>query len=314
MSQSWASYRSITNVEELNEYVRHAPQPMQVFAALCNPPTGKALGLKKGDTCVYTYYPDMSDTGGELVENEPIPQGSVTPIRATYTLKEYGHAIPFTGLLEELSRLDPEDDFIVALINDMRKMENRLAFEQFDLTDWQVAFNSTADEFVTNGTLTSASDEQLTFANLRFVVRNAMDQNIPPFDGEQYVFVTGVTSMDALIFDNTVTTAVQQQAGSSALNGEVGSLAGCRLFRDNHQIDVVGGTSSGAGLLLDEGFLIGADAVQREIALAPELRGEDSDFGRQASVAHYQIGSWHKILDQTTHSREHIIKVSSAQS
>jgi hypothetical protein len=58
--------------------------------------------------------------------------------------------------------------------------------------------------------------------------------------------------------------------------------------------------------------LVGADAVIKEVALAPELRAEDKDFGRQVKIAYYFMGCYKKILSQTLHSRENVIKVASA--
>lgn len=312
MTQSWASYSSLINVNELTDYVRHEAQDMQSFDQLCNPPTGGALGKNKGDTVQYTYYPDINTSGGELDENEEIPEGEVAPVKGTYTLAEYGHAIKWTGKLEELSRLSVESDFMKALTNQMKKVLNTMAFNQFDASDWIATFNSTADEFRTDGTaasFTNVANEDLTLANLRYLRRQAEKRLIPTFDGESYVLVTGVDSADNLAYDSDVQTALREDSGRAALNGEIGRVAGCRIIKDTHKIAKVGGSSTGSGANLDKSYLVGGDAVLKEFALAPEIRFEDKDFKRNLRVAWYYIGAAHKIMDQTLHSKEHIIRV-----
>jgi len=321
--QTWGDFDGIINVNELSEFVRHAAQDLQGFAQLCNPPTGKALGLGKGDTVQYIYYADIGIAGGELDENEEVPQSTLTPISATYQIKEFGNSLRWTKKLEDLSRLSVEDDFTVALVNDMKKLENSQAYTQFKATDWIASFNSSADAFVTNGTTITACNEGLTFANLRYLVRNAEKRLIPYFDGESYVVVTGVDSLDALVYEQpgagatganvaSVFEALKRDSGMAALNGECGRVARCRLVKDTHKVAKMGGSSSGEGANLDETFLIGADAVQKDVAEPWYLSIEDRDHKRNISVAYLGLMIWNKILDQTTHSKEHIIRVASA--
>lgn len=312
MSHSWSGIGSTITVPELTEFIRHAAQEMQGFAQLCNPPTGEALGRGKGDTVQYTFFPNLSTTGGVLVENEEMPEGSLVPISGSYVLQEYGNSTRWSGKLEALSRLPLEDGLVQALIDDMHKAQNTAAYTEFASTSWIATFNSTADEFRTDGvaaSFTNVANEQLSLANLRYLVVKARSNLIPYFDGESYIYITGVTSLDALRYDSAVSTMLQYDSGRAALNGEIGRVAQCRLVEDNHKIAVVGGSSSGAGALLDKGFLIGADAVVNEYALPPEIRAQDKDFGRSVGVAWYFIAAWKKIYSQTLHSKEHVIAV-----
>lgn len=305
MSMSWTGIGSTITVNELTEYIRHAAQDMQGFAQLCNPPTGAALGRGRGDTVQYTFFPNLSNSGGVLVENEEIPEGSLVPISGTYVVQEYGNSTRWTGKLEALSILPIEDGFVQALINDMRKAQNTAAFTEFDATGWVANFSSTANEFRTDGTPASFSNTtnlDLSLANLRYLVRQARKRLIPYFDGESYVYASGVDSMDSLRYDSAVSTMLQYDSGRAALNGEVGRLAQCRLVEDTHKVAKAGSTQ------YDQGYLIGADAVIGEYALPPEVRAQDKDFGRSIAVAWYFIAAWKKIYSQTLHSKEHVIK------
>jgi len=312
MSQTWGSYASLINVNELSEYVRHAALDMLGFAQLCNAPTGGALGRERGDTVQYTYYPDVTTAGGELSETDEVPTTSITPIKGTYTIAEFGNAIELTEKLQDLSRLDAESDLIQAMVRDMKRLENGQAYDAFSETHWLATFNATADEFVTNNTLTSVANQQLDLENLRFLVRQAEKRLIPFFDGESYAVVTGVDSADALCYDSTVTNLLKEDSGRAALNGEVGRIGKSRIIRDTQKVAKVGGGATGAGALLDETFLIGADAVVHEVATPWEMRAEDRDLGRKVKLGYLGKMAWVKMLSQTLHSKEHVIKVDSA--
>lgn len=302
---SWAGYSSLINVNELTELVRHSPEPFRAFAALAVPPLGRALGLKRGDTVQYTYYGNVSNSGGELSESDRVPQTSVTPVSANYTIKEFGNSIPLTAKLAKLSRLEVEEDLMHALMKDLRSLENSQAYTQFTSTDWHVALSTTGDEFVTNATLTKTQDRDLDLDGLRFIRRKMRANEIPPYDGENYVLVSGVDGLDTLMFDTDVFTAVSRDSGRAAVQGECGTLAGFRLVEDNDKIAKATGD-------YDEAVAIGADAVLHEVAEPWYIAEDSDDFGRSNSIAYLGLMCWWKILDATTHSREHIVHVQSA--
>lgn len=314
MSQSWGTIGSTITVPELTEYIRHAAQEMQGFAQLCNPPTGEALGRGRGDTVQYTFFPNLSTSGGVLAENQTIPEGSLVPISGSYVLQEYGNSTSWTGKLQALSRLPLEDGLVQALIDDLHKAQNTAAFTEFNSTSWLVSLNLAANEFRKDGiaaNFTNVATNDLTHAGLRFIVKSARKNMIPYFDGESYILVSGVDSMDNLRYDSVVTSMLQYDSGRAALNGEVGRLGQCRLVEDNHKIVKVGGGSTGLGVAQDTTFLVGADAVVNEYALPPEIRAQDRDFGRSIGVAWYFIAAWKKIYSNTLHSKENVIKTAS---
>ncbi len=312
MSHTWTGLSTTVTVPELTDFIRHAAQEMQGFAQLCNAPTGKALGAGKGDTVQYTYASNLSTTGGVLDENEDIPTGSLTLTSGSYVIQEYGNAVQSTYKLQQLSRLDIDDILMVGLINDMRKVQNTAAYTEFDATSWGVTFNSTADVFDTDGTFAAVMNEEHSFTNLRFAAKTARKRNIPLYDGESYVYISGVDGIEAIKYDSTVGTLLSQDSARAALNGEVGRLAGCRLVEDNHVIENCGATLAGTATPYNEAFLIGADAVVNEYALVPEIRAEDRGMGRFCKVAWYFMGAWKKIYSQSLHSKEHVLKITGA--
>lgn len=307
---TWAGLNSAINVPELTEKIRIEAQDVQGLAQLASPGQGTALGKNRGDTGQYTYVPDMSpEYGSALSETEPMPTSGVDPIKAQFTVSEYGHGISYTGYLDALTRLDMDDVHMQSLNNHRKRLENVLVYNQLSATDWKYVFDSSDpdnNEFVTNGTATkNSSIGHLTLANLSRLRVKAKTQKIPFFDGESYVYATGAEELEELESDSSLTNLLKEDSGRAALNGELGRIKGCRLVEDNYSI-----TDHAQGF--EEGFLIGADAVIEEWALPWEMRFEISDVGRSKVLAYYGIKAVFKVLDQTTHSMEHIIHVTAA--
>jgi N4-gp56 family major capsid protein len=307
MTQTWADQSSVINVNELTEQIRIAAQPMKAFAQAASGPDGRALGKGRGDTVQYVFYPDVDTQGGELDENEEFPSTGFTPAQVSYTLAEYGNSIKHTGKLEDLSRLGIRDVHMQALLNDWHKLENTQVRAQAITTDWQVALNSTtaSSEFVTDGTLTATTNADLSLDGIGFTKTKAKLNKIPFYDGESYLFITGVEGVDALQNDADFQDYVRYDSGRAALNGELGRVRECRIVEDNHVIAKSTGT-------YDEFFLFGADAVGYDVGCPIEIRTEVKDIGRSLAIAYYTICAWYKVMDQTSHSQEHIIYGSSA--
>lgn len=307
MTQTWSAYSSSTNVNELTQKVREASQPRKAFSQAVEMPTGDALGLNAGDTFQYTFVPNVDTEGGVLSETARIPSTGLTPVKATATIVEYGNSIQSTSFLKNLNRLDIDDIFVSALMNDHQKVMNGVAYNEFVKTDWNAVMHATAAtrEFVTDGTPTVTADTELDLANLGFVVKNAQKNDMPFWDGESYLGIIGPCNHESLASDSTLSTLLSRDSGRDALNNEYGRIKNVRMVLDTHKIAFATGS-------IEEWFLIGADAVRREDSLPIEMRSEDDDYGRSRGLAWYLIGTHFKVLDQTLHSEERIIHVTSA--
>lgn len=301
--QSFSAQSSIINVNELNEKVRLAAQPAKAFSQALIGPDGKALGKGKGDRVQYIYYPDVETEGGELDEFEEVPSTGFTPVEVDYQVKEYGNSIPFRDTLEKLARIDIDDIHMQSLVNDYHKVQNTAAYNQFALTDWKVAFIAAGNKFQKTGAPGGTADADLSLANLSFVKKKAEKENIPYYDGESYLYITGVESADALESDTNLTNLLKEDSGRAALNGEIGRVKRCRVVVDNHKVAKVGLTE------FDEGFLVGADAVLVDYAEAVHIETDVKDMGRQKKVGYLELAGYHKIMDQTSHGKEHVIHV-----
>lgn len=305
--QTHANYGPLVDVEHLEDRMRFEALEKLGFAQILNPDSGAALGRNNGDTVVLRWMPQMQHDASPIAETDRVPRASVTPVRTSFTVKEYGQAIPWTQKLSDLADLDVEDKFIQLLADAIAKIENELTYNEAVKTDWKYVFNSTANEFVTNGTPTVTQNEDLTFDNLCALTSEAEERNIPFWDGENYVLIASVRTLNALQTASDVTTIISRKSPESALNKEVGIIGNARLVKDN-QASLIQ-TSTGS---YKESFLFGADAILKEVAVPPMLHMDSSDFGRFQEVAFTWLAGYHKVLDQTDHGYEHIVHVTSA--
>jgi N4-gp56 family major capsid protein len=310
MGQSWSVQADggYVTETELTKLVRMQAQEAQGIAQLCNPPDEANLGKGKGDTVSYLFFRNVATTGGALTESNPIPKTKMTMVKSTFTITEYGNSLEWTEKLEDLAKVTVEHPFMRGLMDDIRKVENEQAYTQAVLTSWKATFNTTGNTllFATNGTAPGAAAQDPEWAGLVRLIAEAEDRLIPYYDGESYVYVSGQQLVTKLRLDTRITDMLRYESPRAALNGEIGRVAGARIVKDNHKIDKTAGATS-----FNEGLLFGADAVQQQVGLPWEVRRQVGDYGREIGVAYYGIMGWKKMLNQTDHSQEHIIHVTS---
>ena len=311
MTQSWGVLADggYATVPELTNLVRMQAQEAQGLAQLANPPDEENLGKGSGDEVYYIFVRNISNTGGLLTESVPIPKGKVTLVRSSFKIYEYGNSLEWTGKLEDLSRIDLNHPFMRALMNDLRKLENAAVYTEAIKTDWKIQINHATNNTIvvtTNGTPAGNALADPEWPALTRIVAEAEDRLIPYYDGESYVYVTGQQAVTKLRLDSVVREILRQDSGRAVINGEIGRVAQCRIVKDNYSIDKTAGATS-----FNEGLLFGADAVQLQVGLPWEVRRQLADYGRDIGVAYYGIMGWWKMLDQTDHSQENIMHVSS---
>lgn len=307
ISNTQLGYRSLVDVDNLQEKVRIEALERLGFAQMLNEDAGTAIGKNNGDTVVYTYYPQLTVDALAVDETDELPRQTVVPVRGSYTVSEYGAAIPLTGKLKDLSNIDNEEVYVSLLADHMQKKENLIAANLARTTSWKYVYLAAGNNFTTNGTASGTQNEDLSFDNLCDLTAEAEDRNIPTYDGENYVVVARGRTINSLAKSSAVTNMIQNTMPESALNKEIGIVGNARLIKDT-QASVIG-TSTGSFL---EHFLFGADALLKELAVAPELSFESDNHGRFREIAYSWIAGYAKIYSQSAHSKEHIIHITSA--
>ena len=89
---------------ELSDILRMAVQPLCKFRQFCDAKDFTDQGLHKGQLFTWNVYSDVATPGGMLTETNTMPTTNFTIAQGTGTVNEYGNAVPYTGMLDNLSK------------------------------------------------------------------------------------------------------------------------------------------------------------------------------------------------------------------
>ena len=275
----------------LSRKLRTAVQPMVRFRQFCD--AKEAFGLGIGDTFNWNIYSDVVNAGGALVENQTMPETNFTITQASVKITEYGNSVPFTKKLDDLSEQPVTEIIHKVLKNDARKVLDTAAYNQFNATPVRITPNSSGTllTVVTNGTVT-ATGTGLTNTSAKAVADYLAEQNVPTFDGVNYIAVFRPTPLRG--FKNTLETINQYtpEGWHVIMNGEKGRYEGIRYIEQtNVPVALTAGGAvwaSNAANGNDRGFFFGSDTVTEVFAIPEEIRGKiPTDFGRSRGIAWY---------------------------
>lgn len=275
----------------LSRKLRTAVQPMVRFRQFCD--AKEAFGLGIGDTFHWNVYSDVAVGGAALVENQPMPETNFTITQASATVTEYGNSVPFTKKLDDLSEQPVTEIIHRVLKNDARRVLDTAAYNQFNATPVRITPNSSGTllTVVTNGTVT-ATGTGLTNTSAKAVADYLAEQNVPTFDGVNYIAIFRPTPLRG--FKNTLETINQYtpEGWHVIMNGEKGRYEGIRYVEQtNVPLALTAGGAAWASNALsnnDRGFFFGSDTVAEVFAIPEEIRGKiPTDYGRSRGIAWY---------------------------
>jgi N4-gp56 family major capsid protein len=267
----------------LSRKLRTALQPMVRFRQFCD--AKEAFGLGIGQTFNWNIYSDVAQAGGTLSESQPMPETNFTITQNSLTITEYGNSVPFTKKLDDLSEQPVTEIIHKVLKNDARKALDTAAYNQFNASPIRVWASSTSSLTVnTNGTV-SGTNSVLTNTLVKAIADYMAEQNIPAFDGVNYLSIFRPTPLRP--FKNNLETINQYtpEGWHVIMNGEKGRYEGIR-FVEQTNVPVTAFPS--ASTATDRGFFFGSDTVVEAFAIPEEIRGKiPTDYGRSRGVAWY---------------------------
>ena len=79
--------------DQLSDTLRTAMQPMARFRQHCDAEDASAKGLHNGAQFYWDVYSNVSDAGGALTENEPMPKTGYTKTQSSLVVTEYGKLV-----------------------------------------------------------------------------------------------------------------------------------------------------------------------------------------------------------------------------
>lgn len=297
----------------LTERLRSVSQPLFRFRQFID--TFEAIGTKRGDTFLFDKTGNVSTQGGTLVETSTIPETNFVTNQGTATVTEYGNAVPFTAKLDALGQFDLPPVVEQKLRDDMVKVLESAAGDQFaaaDIVVVQTATNGVV--FTTNGTATATANSDLTASNVRDIVSDMKKRLVPTYDGENYICIASVQALLGMHQD-TATGGwidVSKHTDSQVMglfNGEVGQFFKVRFVEETGYLS----NNIGTGTAFGQAVFFGSDAVYEAMSIAEEIRVKNSvDFGRDQGLAWYALLGFQKVWEFDVDSEEHVYFVASA--
>lgn len=264
----------------LSRKLRTALQPMVRFRQFAD--VKEAFGLGIGDTFNWNIYSDVVTPGGVLTETSTMPETNFTITQSSLTIKEYGNSVPFTKRLDDLSEHPVTEIIHKVLKNDARKVLDTATYNQFNLALIRMtATSATTYAFTTNGTPTGNHTNPLSSDHVKSIADQMAEDNIPTFDGNNYMSIGRPTALRALKNDLEDIHKYTPEGWHVVMNGEKGRYEGIR-FIEQTNVPAAGFAVS------DRIFFFGSDTVVEAFAIPEEIRGKiPTDFGRSRGIAWY---------------------------
>lgn len=300
-------------VPELTAKLRSVSQPMFRLRGLCD--VKEAIGKGRGDTWLFDKAGNVAVQGGTLVETQTIPETQFVTNQGTGTIYEYGNSVPFTGKLQALGKFEVESVTEQRLRDDMVKVLESAAGDQFTATEFIavcVATNTVA--ITTNGTATATATANLSAANVRTIVDFMKKKLVPKYDGRNYVCVASVEALAGLHADAgsggwVDVSKYTAEFAKNVISGEVGNFYNTRFLEETGYLS----NSIGSGGKYGQAVFIGSDNVYEAVSIPEEIRVKvPADYGRDLGLAWYALLGFKKVWDYSVDGEQHIVFVTSA--
>ena len=326
MAQVWAvaADGGYMYSDELSDILRMKLQPMVRFRQHCDAKDATNKGLNKGDKYYWDVYSDVQDRGGDLDEQEAMPETKYQVSQASLTVGELGNSVPFSAKLDNFSKHPVKEVINKVLKNDACKALDAKAHNQFNATPLTVApaagTSTTAVTLETTGTCTVTNNVAMGNGHVKAIVDIMKERNIPMFDGSDYFAIAWPTTYRT--FKNDLETIHQyvDEGFRKIMNGEIGRYEGVRFLEQTNIAK--GGAEDSAtwspivadpwnNAKSDWAFFFGEDTVAEAIVIPEELRGKiPTDYGRSKGIAWYGMIGYGLVHSDAANAR--IVKWDSA--
>jgi N4-gp56 family major capsid protein len=314
---------------ELSDILRTAVQPLCKFRQFCDAKDFTDKGLHKGQIFTWNVYNDVATGGTVLVETNTMQETNFSIAQGTGTVTELGNSVPYTGLLDNLSKHPVQEIIAKVLKNDAKKALDGQAWYQFNQCQLRVVPSGAASAgtstiavtLTTNGTATLTNSVALSNLHIKSVVDVMKERNIPPYMGDEYFGIAWPTTWRPMKNSLEAVYQYREEGFGMIMNGEIGKYEGVRFIE---QTNIPHGNYSGSGnysssssfttwtnALSDWVFFFGEDTVAEALVVPEEIRGKiPSDYGRAKGIAWYYLGGF--ALTQTQALQTRIVKWDSA--
>lgn len=297
---------------ELSDILRTAVQPLCKFRQFCDAKDFTNKGLHKGQIFTWDVYNDVATQGTVLTETSTMPQTNFTIAQGTGTVTELGNSVPYTGMLDNLSKHPVQEIINKVMKNDCKKSLDTQAYNQFNTTPLRIVptagTSTSAITLTTNGTATLTNSVAMGKNHIKAIVDTMKERNIPPYMGDEYFGISWPSTWRPVKNDLEGVYQYRDEGFQMIYNGEIGKFEGVRFIE---QTNIAKTATAFVAGLSGWAFFFGEDTVAEAIVVPEEMRGAiPSDYGRSKGIAWYYLGGF--ALTQTQALQARILKWDSA--
>lgn len=304
--QSW-TYDAPSGVfknHALSAQIRYAAIAQCKFMQFVNPESG--FGKKKGENVTITRVSNVTvPTSDQLVEQERIPEDTISLSTQSITAVERGRAIPYTSLATELAYMDLENAIQKKLRDQLSLSMDKLAASASKVGKVKAYLPGTSSiTFTTNGTAGGSSLVNINTYHVE-AVRDYLFStlNVAPYSGDDYICLIATKGKRGIIRDPQWIDWKKYTDPEAKYNGEIGRFENCRFIEVNNTSSLSG--TLGTGSVQGEAVFFGDDPLAMAVVQEPELRAKESeDYGRSKGVAWYGIYGIDQIWKDSSNAGE----------
>lgn len=316
MSFSWSldAPSGVYKNHALSEKLREAAIPEAKFMQFVNVEPG--YGKQKGESITITRVANIAEpSNGRLDEQSLIPEDELQLSTVAVTVNEWGRAVPYTSLSEDLGKFDPSNIIQKELMKQMRLTVDTAAADAFKSSSAKVKYIPTgaaAGTFDTDGVPSTTALANMNVFHIE-AIRDYMFStlNVPAFEGDDYIALVSTKAKRGIVSDSAWQDWHKYTDPQAKYNGEIGRIENIRFIEINHGRAL--SNAKGSGGVLGECLFFGADAVVMAVAEDPHLRAMlPGDYGRQKGVAWYGIMEYGVVWDTANAGEARIVHVTSA--
>lgn len=263
-------------------------------------------GLHKGQLFTWNVYNDVATQGTTLVETSTLPSTNFTIAQGTGTVSEAGNSVPYTGMLDNLSKHPVQEIINKVLKNDCKKALDQLAYNQFNSTLLTVAASAGTDTaaivLTTNGSCSTSNNVAMSNSHIKSIVDTMKERNVPPYMGDEYFGISWPSTWRPMKNNLEGIYQYRDEGFQMIYNGEIGKYEGVRFIEQTNIAKETWGSGKS-----NWAYFFGEDTVAEAIVVPEEMRGAiPSDYGRSKGIAWYYLGGF--ALTQTQALQGRIFK------
>lgn len=297
----------------LSAQIRDAAIASTLFVPFAKVEPG--YGKQKGESVTIQRISNISvPTTGVLTEGVKIPEDSFSVTSKAITVSEFGRAVPYTSLANDLASFDLRNAVQRKLKDQMALILDNACAAAIKGTDTKVKYAPTsvsAGTFDTDGTQSTTATANMNYYHLEQIRDYLYGTLQAPMINGYYIGIFATKACRGLKQDPAFVEWNKYISPEKKATGEIGMIEGVRIIECNNSSALSNGV--GTGSVLGEGVVFGEDAFAMAVVQDPELRlGLPGDFGRSQSVAWYGILNFSVIWDTATAGEARLVVVNSA--